>query len=387
MNRTELEAVIAAQLKPLADKQAAHEETIRKYAGIYMPQKSETEQPKQEAGILFARAVKCMALGKGDMERSLKIAQTQMYPEDKTLHAALKAMSVGTPSEGGFLVDEQYSNDLIPLLRSKTAVLELGARIVPMPSGNMNLAKVTSGTTSYYQGENQDATKSQMALGNIKMSSKKLVTLVPISNDLIRCASPAADTMVRDDIVTQMRLKIDYTAMYGLGTVYTPTGIRYAMATANISVSTSAVTADDIGSIIGILMGNNTPMLNLGWIFSGQMWTALYNLKTTTNQYQFRDEMNRGMLNNHPFRVSNQMSTADNTAAATTSAIIFGDFSEFLFGEEMGFEVSTSTEASWYDGTQLQSAFSLDQTVIRVIAKHDMALRHKESFVIYNRAY
>jgi len=383
-----IKEAIKAEIAPL-------QETQRKYADDLLAMKSEPpkKDEKKEPGITITRAVKCLTLAKNDPDKALYYAagsadnsRKGMYPDDKEVYALLKQLSATTPSEGGFLIAEQWSADIIPLLLSKTAVMELGARHIPMPGGNLNLPKLTGGATSYYIGENQNATKSQQTFGNVKLSSKKLVTLIPVSNDLIRNASYEADRMVRDDMVNQMKLKIDYVAMYGDGTNYTPMGIKKSISTANITIATGAATlsADVPGTMIGTLMNQNVPMLSAGWIFPSLIWSAFYNLKTTTNQYIYRDEMNRGTLNGFPFRVSNQITTANSTAGTTYFDIFFGDFSEFMFGDEMAFEFMASQEASWYDGSSLQSAFSLDQTVLKITAKHDMALRHDVSFLVWN---
>jgi hypothetical protein len=44
--------------------------------------------------------------------------------------------------------------------------------------------------------------------------------------------------------------------------------------------------------------------------------------------------------------------------------------------------VDASSEAGYYDGSAQQSAFTLDQTVIRAIQEHDMVLRHAESCAV-----
>lgn len=403
MNQEQLMELIGGAVKeqvtPLIEKQKEHdkkqseyEETQRRYSDIFVT-KEDREEEKKEPGMTFTRAIKCLTLAKNDPDKALYYAQgkegnssTGMYPNDKKVHALLKQLSATTPSEGGFLVNEQYARDIIPLLLSKTAVMELGTRRLPMPGGNLNIPQLTGGATSYYVGENQNATKSQQTFGNVKLNSKKLVTLVPVSNDLIRNSSPEADMIVRDDMVQQMRLKMDYVAMYGLGTAFEPLGIKNGISTANISIATGTGTlsADIPGTMIGNLMNQNVPFLSVGWIFNSKIWSTLYNLKTTTNQYIYRAEMDRGMLNGFPFRVSNQITTANSTAGTTYFDIFFGDFSEFLFGDEMAFEFMASQEASWYDGSSLQSAFSLDQTVLKITAKHDFALRHNVSFLVWN---
>ncbi len=384
--KEELKPILKEELKPLL-------ETQRKYADDLTVMKAEPKaDEKTEPGMTFTRAIKCLTLAKNDPDKALFYAtggensSKGMYPNDKKVLALLKQLSATTPSEGGFLINEQYANDIIPLLLSKTAVMELGARRIPMPGGNLNLPKLTTGATSSYIGENSNAPKSQEVFGNIKLSSKKLVTLVPVSNDLIRNSSPAADAIVRDDMVNQMKLKIDFTSLYGDGTAFEPIGIKKSIATANITIGTGVATlnADVPGLMVGELMNGNVPMISVGWIFNSRIWSTLYNLKTTTNQYIYRDEMRTGKLEGFRFIISNQITTANSTAGTTFFDIFFGDFSEFMFGDEMAFEFMASQEASWWDGSNLQSAFSLDQTVLKITAKHDMALRHDVSFLVWN---
>ncbi|MNR13988.1 hypothetical protein D3C85_1304330 [compost metagenome] len=52
-----------------------------------------------------------------------------------------------------------------------------------------------------------------------------------------------------------------------------------------------------------------------------------------------------------------------------------------MIGEEMSVEMMASTEATYHDGTQLVSAFSQDQTVLIMTAKHDFGVRHPEAFI------
>jgi HK97 family phage major capsid protein len=395
MKIEELKALISDTVKEAVNTEIEPmKETQRKYENIFVQKSKEPEvEEKQDTGITVARIAKCIALAKNDPDKALFYAAGSatnqakgMYPNDKKVHASLKAMSVSTPSAGGFLVQEGYADDFIPLLTSKTAIMELGARKVPMPNGNINLPRVTGGSTAYYQGENANATASQETLGNVHLSSKKLTILVPISNDLIKNASYAADVLVRDDMMNQAKLKIDYTGMFGDGTVFTPMGIKKAIVTANHTTATGVTTldADVPGAMVARLMELNIPMTSPGWIFNSQIWKVCYNMKTTTNQYIYRDEMKTGRLEGIPFRVSNQITTANSTAGATYFDIFLGDFSEFIFGEEMSFEIKASDEASYYDGSNTVSSFSLDQTVLKITSKHDMALRHAESFLCWN---
>ena len=55
------------------------------------------------------------------------------------------------------------------------------------------------------------------------------------------------------------------------------------------------------------------------------------------------------------------------------------DFSEAIIGENTAIEIDVFREAAYHDGSSVQSAVSLDQTVIRLIERHDFALRHDVS--------
>lgn len=68
----------------------------------------------------------------------------------RLLEKQIKAMSVTSPTDGGYLVPEVYASEIIPLLRDKAIVLKLGASTLPMDRGNLNLPKMTSGVSASY---------------------------------------------------------------------------------------------------------------------------------------------------------------------------------------------------------------------------------------------
>lgn len=359
-------------------------EVQKKYAEIYAgfeEKRAKSGQKSLEPGIRIARYAKCVLAAEkvnGDIERMAKA----IYPDDAELAAYTKAaMSVTTPTEGGFMVPDVLSAEIIEYLYPKLILTKLGARKVDMPSGNLNIPRFNATSSAYYIGENKPVTKSQAAVGSVRLSAKKLGVLVPISNDLIRSASPLADAMIRDDMVTISQLKRDYVAFYGVGSQYTPSGLASLLTSSEkYGSSTTAFTPDIPGYLLGELMGKNVPMISVGWAFSGRCWSYLYNLKTTTGAYIYRSEMDQGKLLGYPFYVSNQILY---TAGSPGYVDIFlGDFSEFYDGVQMEMQMEASREATYVDDTAATvSAFSNDQTVLRLLTLHDYNVRHKESFV------
>ena len=81
-----------------------------------------------------------------------------------------------------------------------------------------------------------------------------------------------------------------------------------------------------------------------------------------------------GTLLNFPFAVTSQIPSNLGTGA-NESEVYFVDFGDAIIGESSLVELAVSEEAAYYNGISVVAAFSLDQTVIRAIARHDFALR------------
>ena len=343
-----------------------------------------------EKGMLFARYVRALAAAKNDKERAIKVAKSWGYDDvAKGLETSIeKAMSAGDPTAGGFLVPQEFSQDVIALLRASAVVRSLNPTMMPMTSGSVKVPRITSGVTAAYIGENTNIGKSEMQTGQLTLTFKKLASLVPISNDLLRYSQPSADGIVRDDAVRAMSAREDLAFIRGDGLSGTPSGIKTLTNgankfTANATVNLANVTSD-LGSLMQRIMDANITLIiqqgatggidaRPGWIFSPRQWKYLTTVQTGTGQYAFRDEMLRGTLWGFPYRVTTQ---------CENSTAYFGCFAHAVIGESMGLIVDASQEAAYYDGTSVVAAFSQDQTVIRVIAEHDFNLRYDKGFAI-----
>ena len=363
------------------------------------------EAPKREKGMAFARCVRAMLAAKirgGGIDGAIDTLRKSGDGDiaDVWQAHATKALSSGDPTAGGFLVPTQFSTDVIELLRAAGVVRSLNPSTLPMPTGSVKIPKITTGATAAYVGENSNITKSQEVFGQITLTWKKIAALVPISNDLVRFSSPSADAVVRDDVVRALSTREDLAFIRGDGTSSTPKGIKNWMhsdhvVAANSSVSLANVVID-IGKLVQKLMAANVPLVvqqNLdgsggargGFIITPRTWRYLTTVQNGNGFYAFRDEMMRGTIWGFPFRVTTQVpETMSGTAdtGGTSTEVYFGAFAHAVIGEALGVMVDASSEAAYHDGSSVVAAFSQDQTVIRVIAEHDFALRHDKSFAM-----
>jgi len=292
---------------------------------------------------------------------------------------ATRALSAGTPSEGGLLIAEAFSEEFIPLLYANSALFKLGMRSVPMPNGNLTMAGLASSSTATYGGENTDTNASQPGFLARSWAAKKLTAIVVISNDLLKSASYRADQIARDDAAMAVGLKMDSVGIQSQGLGYEPQGLKYQSGVNDLTIN-AEINADHPAKFFRRLLAANVPLSpggKLGWLFNEDVWVCLYNLKSTTGQYYFREAMDRDELLGKPFQISQQIDTASNV-----TDMYYGDWSELICAQQSSMEFALSSEAAYRDSSgTMQAAFSMDQTVMRIIDRHDIAPRRPGCFV------
>lgn len=335
--------------------------------------------PEVDKGKMFGRIVRALASCKADQEKAIRFAKKEWGEDDPVI----KALEAGDSVSGGFIVPPNYSEDIIELLTPMTVMRSMGARTMPLVNGTLQVPKITAGSTAEYIGESQDITESEQEFGMLQMVAKKLAALVPLSNDLIRFSRPSADTIVRDDVLRAMRVKEDITFIRAAGTAFTPMGLRHWAPAANLlnvnaTVNLANVTVD-LGRAVLALVNADVGMISPGWIFAPRTWNYLMTVRDGNGNFAFREEMLQGRLWGYPFKMTTQIPINLAVTGTNESEIYFVDFADCVIGEAVNLTIDVSTEASYVSGGSLVSAFSRDQTVVRVIAEHDFALRHAES--------
>ena len=367
-----IDDVLGEKLKDVLQQQSDNQQKwIEKILAAQRHQEQKAEKPN------VGRLIRALAAGKGDPQKAAAFAQKAWKDE-----AIVKALQTDEGEAGGYLVPEEYSSQLIEYLRPLAVVRRMNPVIIPMETGTMSMPAVTGGASAEYIGEGTNVPKSQPTFGQVKLTWKKLACLVPISNDLIRFSSPKADEVVRNDLVGAMAQREDAAFIRDDGTNDKPKGLLNWIATANKfdangTVNLANVTID-LAKAIYYLRKNETKFLNCGWILSPGSELYLKTVRDSNGNFAFKGEMDQGRLFGFPFGVTTQV--PDNLGdGEDESEIYFVDFADAAIGESSRVEIEISSEAAYYDGSNVVSSFSLDQTVLRAIARHDFAMRRNTS--------
>jgi HK97 family phage major capsid protein len=333
-------------------------------------------EPKNPAhkGFDLVHMVKALAAARGNLRDAADFAERVLQNT-----GVAKALAAGTGSSGGFIVPEAYVADIIEFLRPASIVTALDPMILPMPGGNLTVPKLAGGSSAAYIGENTNLPNTLPQFGQIRLTARKLGAMVPISNDLIRFSTPSADTVVRDDLVRAIAQRQDLAFIRDAGTGNAPKGLRYwappstNVLSANPTVNLQNVT-DDLGSLVLAMKNQNVRFIKPGWMFSHRTEEFLFNLRDSLGNFAFRPEMLTGKLRTFPYKATTQI--PNNLVDGTQSEVYLADFADVVIGDVGTIRIDASTEAAYFDGSAVQAAFSLDQTVVRAIVEHDIAMRH-----------
>ena len=345
--------------------------------GVTAGQPATAPAQPAEKGLRFARMTRTIAAAGGIPHVAMQIAEAN---GDSGLFAN---QNMGSGVQGGFLVPEDVSAEVIELLRPMSVVTAMGPRFVPMPNGNLTTNRRSTGATFGYGGEQQDVRATGVTFGQVKLSAKKLSGLIPISNDLLRSASTAVDRMIRDDALADASQIMDRFFLRGSGTDFAPRGLRWqTLGTSFESTHVLAMTATpDLQKVTNDLGRLELALGNANVIFTGAHWimsprTAMYltNLRDGNGNLAF-PEMQDGQLRRKPVHVTTEI--PDNLGGGAESEIMLVHPQHVLVGEHMGVEVAMSTEAAYKDSAgNMQAAFSRDETLMRLIMQHDIGARH-----------
>lgn len=393
-------AVVAEEVERATRKaEEARQNTVPAWFDSFRTEKQTDEAGKDENS--FGRLLHVIAAAGGNQDKAIDLAKKH-YDGGSRDHL-IKTLTASSFTGGGAAVPTQTSSEIIEFLRSKAVVRGLGANQMPMPNGNMTIPKMTGGATATYYGEAANAVASQGTTGALNLSAKKLITIVPISNDLIRFANPAFDAMIRQDAIAAMAAREDLAFIRGDGTAATPRGLRSWTPAANVelvnAVPALATVTTDLGLLINDLLGADVRMINPVWIMAPRTYIYLTTLRDGNGNYAFRPEMlsggarlgsngvGSGSLWGYPYGVTSQIPITLNVTDGTSdeSELYLVDMADFVIGDSLSMTVELANGAAYYSSAgTLTGGFSRDESVLKIVSEHDCGMRHDASVAYFS---
>lgn len=334
------------------------------------------QEAKQYPGAQAARFAMSMAAADGDLDLAQKFAKNELNDNQV-------AMAVTTAAgSGGALMPESMANDVIELLRPKTIVRALGAQVVPLVNGNLTMPRLAGGAVSGYKDETTSKNADAPTTDDVKLSAKTQMTIVPISNELIGRVGYNVEQIFLNDMLNAIANRQDKAFLRDDGTNSTPIGFKATASAGGRTVAWSGsadlATIDlYLDTLILGLMNSNSNMIACGWGMSPRSYMKLMGLRDS-NGNKVYPEMAQGLLKGYPVRQTTNIPV--NLGAGTNETeIYFADFNDVVIGETGDITIDFSREATYNDASgALVSAYSRNQSVLRVVTGNDIGFRHLE---------
>jgi len=165
--------------------------------------------------------------------------------QNKTPHYdVLNALQIGTDSEGGFLVPDEFENKLIDRLQEENIIRSL-ATIILSSSGDKKIPVVAGHGEAVWTDEEAAFTESDDSFGVITLGAHKLSSIIKVSEELLNDAAFDIEGYISNEFVRRMAAAEENAFINGDGTGR-PTGLINTAEIGKKATASNAITTDEI---------------------------------------------------------------------------------------------------------------------------------------------
>ena len=243
------------------------------------------------------------------------------------------ALSVGTDSEGGFLVPTEYERQLITGLEAEN-VLRQYATVI-QTSGDRKIPVIAAKGTANWLDEGAAITESDSSFSQITIGAWKLGTAIKVSNELINDSTFDVEQYIANEFSRRIGSKEEEAFFVGDGS-NCPTGLLANTAGAEVGVtanSTTALTFDEIFDLFYSLKSSYRE--KAVFIVHDTTAKALRKLKDASGQYLWEKAVSVDApetLCGRPVVTSTFMPQI----GAGNKSVLFGDLSYYWIADRQG---------------------------------------------------
>lgn len=324
--------------------------------------------PNLEKGIGYAQFVRAKLLSqleakKGNFISPVQAAESLGFNDDvvKFTESMTKAAVLGSTTDAGFakpLVEPQtYTADFLELLRNATVFEKLnGYRSVPF---NVKINGQLTGGTAQWVGEGKAKPLTNPTFGSVDIKEHKLAAITVYTQELMRRADPAIDSLVRDDLIAASAELIDKTFLDAAASDDNrPAGVLNGAVKVVSTGKTAEQYQADFLSLINKFVEANLSTDSSYFLMSETLAMQLALL---------RDALGNGYFHGMNFAGSRSLlGIPVITSKSIGNKVILVKMSELLVAQDGGVDVSYSDQATLVDGVTTHNLWQENKFAVRV---------------------
>jgi HK97 family phage major capsid protein len=251
----------------------------------------------------------------------------------KTFYDVQNVLTIGTDSEGGYLVPDEYEKQLIEALEEEVFFRSL-ATVINTSSGDRKIPIVTSKGEAAWIDEGGQFPESDDSFGQTSISAYKLATMIKVSDELLNDSVFNIEGYISKEFGRRIGSKEEEAFFIGDGTGK-PTGLFHATngAETGVTAATTAITFDDVMDLYYSL---RAPYRNkASWLLNDSTVKAIRKLKDGNGNYIWQPSVREGepdRILNRPYRTSIFVPEI----SAGNRVMAFGDYSYYWIADRQG---------------------------------------------------
>jgi len=292
---------------------------------------------------------------------------------------ALKALSEGVDSAGGYFVPEEFKATVLDIAKDVGYLRKYGTALT-MSSDTLNIPKLTSKPNVSWIAEGQQIPSGQPTIGQVQLVAKKAGLIVPITRELFMDSKVDLQSLLAKIIAESLAEAEDNQGFAGDGTVFT--GVLNdenvnVVSMPSTKTGFSDITADDLINLISAVP--STVSKKGAFVMHRSVLAQIKTLKDGNGSYLFNpiDKTIWG----YPVLTSDVM-PAMTASAADTKFIIFGDLSYLYLGDREQMSVALADQATVGE----TNLFENNMLAIRVLERVGITIAMPNAFAVLKTA-
>lgn len=290
-----------------------------------------------------------------------------------------KALGESNGVDGGFLVPEQFMNDVQRVRLENSVVRSSGARIITMSSNILRIpalnvasnaaGSIFGGVAAYWTGEAKANTPSAPKFKQLTLEAEKLIGYVESSDELDNDAIISMGGLLQDLFTQTIAFEEDAAFLTGNG-VGKPLGIINSPAAISVTRTTASKvgTVDLVAMLARFYQKGGKPV----WMINQSVLPEIYKLKDENSNYILLPAMSNSIAGALPITIYGipVVVTEKLPALGTTGDIVLADMSYYLIGDRQQITVDESMhvkfatdEKSWRFVTRVAGQPWLDSAI------------------------
>ncbi len=251
----------------------------------------------------------------------------------KNFYDVENALQVGTDSEGGYLVPDEFEHTLVEALEEENFFRSI-ATVIQTSSGDRKIPVVATKGTASWIDEEGAYPESDDSFGQVSIGAYKVATMLKVSDELLNDSVFDLEAYISKEFGRRIGAKEEEAFFTGDGKGK-PTGIFNAAGGASDGVTTAAanITFDDV---MDLFYAVKSPYRKKAvWVLNDTTVKALRKLKDNNGNYIWQPSMQAGqpdMILNRPYHTSAYVPEI----AAGAKVMAFGDFSYYWIADRQG---------------------------------------------------